>query len=236
VLAPAETYFEGALQAVHAADPGGVRTVRIAHAETGFARAVSAGAEREAARLGLEATLTALPADPPPGDMLLVVGSFADEQAAAARLLGAGWRAAGFVGAGVDEVLAGLGARREGLLGPAQWLAAAAPEPDEGPRADEFAAAYRERTGAEPPYPAAQAFAAGVIAQRCARDAGERSDAALLAAARALDCTTMFARFRLDPDTGVQVGHRVLTVQWQDGERRVVWPPGRARGPLRHPL
>jgi branched-chain amino acid transport system substrate-binding protein len=95
----------------------------------------------------------------------------------------------------------------------------------------------------EPPYPAAQAFAAGVIAGRCLRDArldascpAGHHDAALLAAARALDCTTLFGRFRLDPATGRQVGHQMLTVQWQDGVRRVVWPPERAQAPLRHPL
>jgi branched-chain amino acid transport system substrate-binding protein len=33
------------------------------------------------------------------------------------------WQAAAFVGAGVDEVLAPLGATREGLLWPCPWLA-----------------------------------------------------------------------------------------------------------------
>ena len=168
--------------------------------------------------------------------MLLVAGGFADEVAAARRLLPGRWRAAGFVGAGVEEVLADLGARREGLLGPAQWLASAAPRADEGCSAAEFVAAYRARTGVDPPYPAAQAFAAGVVAHRCLRDAGTAGDASLLAAARALDCTTLFARFRLDPATNRQVGHRVLTVQWQDGIRRVVWPLERAQSALRYPL
>ncbi len=168
--------------------------------------------------------------------MLLVAGPFQDEVTAARRLLPGRWRAAGFVGAGVEEVLAGLGAGREGLLGPAQWLAGAAPPPDEGPPAGEFAAAYRRRTGADPPYPAAQAFAAGVIAARCLRDAGTADDATLMAAARALECTTMYGPFRLDPRSRQQVGHQVLTVQWQDGARRVIWPPEQAQAPLRYPL
>jgi branched-chain amino acid transport system substrate-binding protein len=46
----------------------------------------------------------------------------------------------------------------------------------------------------------------------------------------------MFARFRLDPRTRRQVGHQVLTVQWQDGVRRVIWPPERAQALLRYPL
>ena len=276
VLAPAGTYFHGAVQVARQADPD-LRTAWVLAGGTGFGRAVAEGAAREAARLGLQVTegrldapaqspgmlppeapsADVLPADvvpadalppdmlPPdmlpaetlPADMLLGAGRFAEEVAAARRLLpGRRWRAAGFVGAGVDEVLAELGRDREGLLGPAQWLAETAPSPDEGPPAAEFAAAYRQRTGADPPYPAAQAFAAGVIATRCLREAGTADDAALAAAACALDCTTMFGRFRLDPQTRQQVGHRVLTVQWQDGARRVIWPPEQAEARLRYPL
>ena len=235
VLAPAAGYFVGAVDAVHAADPR-VSSVALLHSRTGFGRDVGAGAEQAATRRGLTVVRTALPARSPTADLLLVAGSFDDELAAARRLLPGEWRAAAFVGAGVEEVLAALGPLREGLLGPAQWLASAAPEPDEGPTAAEFAERFRRRTGAEPPYPAAQAFAAGLIAARCLRDAGDAADDALLAAARGLDCTTMFGRFRLDPQTGLQVGQQVLTVQWQDGVRTVVWPPDRAQAPLRHPL
>jgi branched-chain amino acid transport system substrate-binding protein len=165
--------------------------------------------------------------------MLLVAGQFAEELMADRRLLPRRWRAAGFVGAGVEEVLANLGAAREGLLGPAQWVGSAAPLPDEGPPPGQFVAAYRRRTGDDPPYPAAQAFAAGLIAGRCLQDTGVVDDAALLAAAHELRCTTLFAPFQIDPDTGQQVGHQVLTVQWQHGARVVVWPPERAQAPLR---
>ena len=242
VLAPADTYFRGAVRVVREADPE-LRALCVLSSDTGFSRAVAAGAVREAGRLGLRAAEETLPvpgrwrpAGADEAGMLLVAGPFEDEVAAARRLLPGRWRAAGFVGAGVDEVLAGLGAGREGLLGPAQWLAEAASAPDEGPPAGEFAAAYRRRTGTGPPYPAAQAFAAGVIAARCLREAGTADDAALMAAACALECTTMYGPFRLDPRSRQQVGHQVLTVQWQDGARRVIWPPERAQAPLRYPL
>jgi branched-chain amino acid transport system substrate-binding protein len=235
VLAPADTYFHGAIRAVRKADAG-VRTLCVLSSRTSFSDAVAQGAVHEATRLGLRAIAGRLPNGARPADMLLVAGSFADEVDAAGRLLPGSWQAAGFVGAGVEEVLAGLGRGREGLLGPAQWLADAAPQPDDGPSAAEFAAAYRRRTGGEPPYPAAQAFAAGIIAARCLRTAGTADDAALLAAACDVELTTLFGRFKLDPSTRRQIGHEVLTVQWQDGARRVIWPPERAQAALRYPL
>ena len=155
-----------------------------------------------------------------PCDVVLFVGSFEDDLAAAPILATAPASAVALVGAGVDEVLAPLGGLRDGFLGPAQWVPEVAPEPDEGPTAAWFVRAYYSATGEKPSYPAAQAFAAGVVAARCRRDAGGTGDGDMLAAARALRCRTLLGEFRLDTETGLQVGHRVLTVQWQEERRR----------------
>ena len=243
VLSPASTYFTGVLQAVHATNPGAA-TVAIFHASSGFGRDVAAGAANAAANLNFK--VQAISYEPyhaaeaassvPGADILLVVGNFTDELTVAPILLTRTWNAVAFVGAGVEEVLAPLGNLREGLLGPAQWIATAALEPDEGPRSDWFVARYRHITGDDPPYPAAQAFAAGLLCARCLRDSGSCDDATQLAAARQLACTTLYGRFRLDPVSGLQVGHQVLTVQWQNGIRRVVWPLEQAERPLLYPL
>jgi branched-chain amino acid transport system substrate-binding protein len=242
VLAPSSSYFQGTLEAVRRADPEARRVV-ILHGTTGFGADVARGAAEAATRLHFEATAIGFAAGGAGraasqlrgADVLLVAGGFDDELAAARVALGRGWRAMGFVAAGVDEVLASLGEAREGLLGPAQWIATAAPEPDEGPDVHWFATRYRSAVGNDPPYPAVQAFAAGVLAARCLRDAEAGDDAAQFAAARSLRCRTLYGEFRLDPVTGLQVGHQVLTVQWQGGERRVVWPPRHADRTLVYP-
>ena len=243
VLSPASTYFTGVLQAVRAFDAEAA-TVSLLHSTSGFGLDVAAGAASAAITLAFE--IKCLPFEPghaalaapfvPGADLLLVVGSFADERAAAPIVLQRTWHAAAFVGAGVEEVLAPLGNQREGLLGPAQWIASAAPSPDEGPDADWFVTRYRESAGGEPPYPAAQAFAAGLVCARCLRDSGHSEDSAQLAAARRLVCTTLYGAFRLDPLSGLQSGHQMLIVQWQQGIRRVVWPPEHAERPLLAPL
>jgi branched-chain amino acid transport system substrate-binding protein len=242
VLSPASSYFGGVLEMVRAADPGAA-AVSVLHGSSGFGRDVASGTVRAAGALGFR--VRAVPFSPghaaevattlPDADVLLVVGGFEDEVAAARALLPGGWRAAAFVGAGVEEVLAPLGGLREGLLGPAQWIAAAAPKPEEGPDAGWFVEEFRRIAGSDPSYPAAQAFAAGVLCARCLRDGGA-DDAAQLAAAHQLECTTLYGGFRLDPESGLQVGHEVLVVQWQDDVRRVVWPPGRAERSLHYPL
>ena len=73
-------------------------------------------------------------------------------------------------------------------------------------------------------YPAAQAYAAGLIALRCVEETGGGDEAALHEAARRLRCTTFFGWFGLGED-GRQEDHEMLAVQWQEGVKRIVWPP-----------
>jgi branched-chain amino acid transport system substrate-binding protein len=239
VLSPASTYFRGVLEATYVFDPT-IRSVALFHSTTGFGRDVAAGATATAAQLQLvvqslsfePSQARAMASIVPDADVLLVVGNFADEQAVAPLLLARPWRFVAFVGAGVEEVLAPLGEQREGLLGPAQWIKTATIEPDEGPDVEWFVRKYQMIEGNDPPYAAAQAFAAGLLSARCLRDAEGSHDAALQAAAQKLVCQTLFGTFQLDPISGLQTGHQVVIVQWQQGQRRVVWPPAQAERPL----
>jgi branched-chain amino acid transport system substrate-binding protein len=243
VLAPASAYFHGILHAVRAPGHRGP-SVTVLHANTGFARDVASGALAVGAELGYDVTphvfqpgaAAGAARTASPADIVLVAAGFDDELAAARVLLATGSRPSvlGFVGAGVDEVLSELGGHRELLVGPSQWTVRSAFDApaDEGPDAGWFVDRYRRATGQEPEYPAAQAFAAGVLASRCVRDAASSEPVNVVAAAARLRCRTLYGSFRLDPRTGQQVGHRVLTVQWQRGVRRVIWPPEHAEAPL----
>jgi branched-chain amino acid transport system substrate-binding protein len=113
VLAPASSYFRGTLEAVRSVDRE-ARQVVILHGKAGFGADVAQGAAEDAARLDFEATAIGFStgeaprtaSQVPSADVLLVAGGFDDELAAAHALLGRDWRAVGFVGAGVEEVLA----------------------------------------------------------------------------------------------------------------------------------
>ena len=235
VLSPASMYFASALRALHTMYPA-LRTVSLFHSATGFGRDVAAGAQEEAQRLQMSVQSVAFPSGQasarigliPPAECLLVVGNFADEQAIISQVRERAWRFVGCVGAGVEEVL--TPEQREGLLGPAQWVARTALEPDEGPDARWFVTRYRQEVGSDPPYAAAQAFAAGIVYARCLRETGNPDEKLIQAAAQRLTCRTLFGAFRLEQ--GKQVGHQVVLVQWQQGQRRVVWPLEQAERPL----
>lgn len=113
----------------------------------------------------------------------------------------------------------------EGVFGIGQWAPGAAMSVDAGMAGPAFLAAWRDRFGGVPDYPGVQAYAAGVIAATAAREAGSTDTEALWRAAAELDMQTAFGRFRLDSETGEQVGHEAVLTQWRGG-RQVAFPPG----------
>lgn len=230
VLAPASRYLVPALRRVLTGE-----VVVVHRPASGFSAAVVRGAEEEAARQGRPVRLEPYPetprdmdnfaarvAAPLPG-LLVGAGRFSDdvELARALRRQGLDVPTA-FVAAGIDAFREALCEAADGFLGPSQWEPLAPIDPDVGPTPRDFAHRFRARFGVAPDYPAAQAYAAGLLMGRCVEMAGGAEPQGLRAAAAALDVTTLLGRFRIDPVTGVQIGHDVLLVRWEDGERRVI--------------
>jgi ABC-type branched-subunit amino acid transport system substrate-binding protein len=120
------------------------------------------------------------------------------------------------VAAGVPD-FAGEVDDPEGIYGAAQWFPGRATGAELGPPEDAFLAAYAAVTGQPAGYPGVQAAAAAVIAAHCARQARSTAHGPLWAQAAALDTTTLFGGFRIDPVTGAQVKHEAALVRWTSG-------------------
>jgi ABC-type branched-subunit amino acid transport system substrate-binding protein len=233
VESPAHRYFAAVLETLAADGLGEGSEVVIVHVDTGFGREVAAGAAAAASRLGLPRRLVTFRpgrardvlAQIPAGDVLLSAGSFDDDVAIAQWDGERRWRAVGLVAAGVDELRHAIGDRVEGLYGPCQWFDDGTDDPADGPSSDWFSRCYRDANGAAPPYPAAAAFAAGVLWQRCVKEAGTVESLPVRAASQRLDTTTLFGRFHVDPVTGLQTGHQIRVVQWRGGQRVLVDRP-----------
>lgn len=76
-----------------------------------------------------------------------------------------------------------------------------------------------------PDFRAMQMFATGLALQAAIEDAGTTETAAVLDSLKELDITTTFGRFKIDPETLKQVGHDMVAIQWQNGEKQVIAPP-----------
>ena len=84
--------------------------------------------------------------------------------------------------------------------------------------------------GRDPGDVATRADTLGIIIGECIRRADSLEERELLAAARRLDTTALYGRFRLDPDSLRQIGREVLLVEWQDSRKR----SGSTRRTTRH--
>ncbi|AEM38932.1 Extracellular ligand-binding receptor [Pyrolobus fumarii 1A] len=130
-----------------------------------------------------------------------------------------------------------MGEAANGFAGPSQWEPKVKYTPELakklgikwiGPTVDEFVKMYREAYGTDPGYHAAGGFAAGLFLQAAIEAAGSIDRMAVCNAAKKLDILTFFGRLAVDPETGLQVAHEMVVVQWQNGAKEVIWPESAA--------
>ena len=149
------------------------------------------------------------------GARWLVGGGRAEDDLALARALAGTGLRAGLVVCGVALAGEELGDAVAGWIGPAQWAPGGPPPPVPLPPAAD--------------YPAAQAVAAGLLAERAVELAGSRRPDDLWDAARSLRAETFLGPFAVDGE-GRQTAHSPLIVVWRGRgaglRREVVWRPG----------
>lgn len=250
VLAPASRYLTGLLPLVRQADPS-ANSVALVRASTGeFPRAVCLGVELRAAELGFgtvfaaefpasagdfSAVLEEMRAEKP--DVVVAVGRVRNDLQLARQLVASGMKvgAAVVVAAGIQGFQGDLGNLADRFVGPSQWEPEAAYTPDFGPASGQVIASLRRDGLRHVDYPSAQAYAAGVVVQRCLEETGGADSQALREAASKLDFSTFYGSFKIDAETGRQTGRQVLLVQWQRGRKVIVWPPQSAQADLIYP-
>ena len=256
VLTPADRYLEGVLPLIRQVNPDANKVV-ILRIDTGaFARITARTVELAASELGFTIDLDlryrpsqfqfreiARHVGELGPDVVVAVGRIRHDIAAARALAGLPNRnrigLVAAVAAPIAEFAIALGRSAEGFVGPSQWEPqASVAKPDMGPP-PATALQLLERAGQNRSvpvdYPMAQAFASGLVAERCLEAAGSLDEDALRTAAGDLDFTTFYGRFRIDED-GRQVGRSVNLIQRQDGGKVVVWPPETAEAQLRWPF
>lgn len=249
IISPASRYLCSVLDALRARDPA-ARTIAIVSTETGFAGEVAQGAVDWINEQGLELSLHqrypsgledfrdlvgVLKEEPP--DWLLGVGRIEDDVRLAHELceIRPEVKATALVVAAIDHFRQALGDASDGFLAPSQWEPQVRYAVDCGPLASEFLERYRQASALSLDYPAAQAYAAGVIVQRCIETAGSLEQKALRDAARGLRCTSFYGPFAIDGESGRQTAHPMLTTQWQAGGKKIVWPPLVAEATIVYP-
>lgn len=123
-----------------------------------------------------------------------------------------------------------------------QWEPVDAPNPNKfknwyGPKmtGKQFNEWYKKRWGKPTDFRGSQAFAAGLVLQWGIENAGSLDTDKVRSALNQMDIMTFYGKQKIDPKTGIQVGHGMVTAQWQDGKKIVVGPPELAVGKIVYP-
>jgi branched-chain amino acid transport system substrate-binding protein len=244
VLSPASTYMHGFIRLVTSLKLVRKRLAIVA-ADTPFARTVAEGAAAAArerrARIhgvGIRLRYTGPFTERTPEmiaaglrrnrvNVMLSTGSYGYDVAmmrlAAAQKLYL--PVLGCVGGAMDRFARDLGDASEGIVAPSQWEPGAEIMPEIGPPPHEFLRRYRALAGGEHcDYPAAQAYAAGLLTLAALSNAGSLEQTSIRKAFAGLRTSTLFGRFAIDPISGRQTGHRMVLVQWHRGRKVLIEP------------
>jgi branched-chain amino acid transport system substrate-binding protein len=256
MLPPSEVFLEGLIDL---AAKRGLRTVALINVDELYARAAARGAVELARQKGLHVVFTeAYPlgntdfaailgkvraANP---DVLGGATRFEDAVAITRQLkaLNVNPRIVGLtVGVDTLKFYETLGRDAEFVYGVSPWVpelvelraGGLIPIARQYPGAREFVESYKKAyPGADSSYHVAAGYGGCEILVEAIRRAGSLDSAKLREAILKTDRNTVFGGFRVDRD-GIQVAHKMLLFQWQDGKKVIVWPEELAPGKPRFP-
>ncbi|MBI2461993.1 MAG: amino acid ABC transporter substrate-binding protein [Candidatus Rokubacteria bacterium] len=246
LVSPAEVYLEGL---VDMAARRGLRTLALIHEDTLFPRAIAEGTVALARTRGL--SVVAVEAYPRgtkdfSGPLMRIrdanpdvlgAGTYFDDAVAITRQLERvdlnPKMFAATVGSDFPKFYTELGRTAEFVYGNSQW------EPDlvallraggripvtrRYPGAREFVEAHRrEFPGVAISYHTAQGYGGCQVFVEAVRRADSLDGPKVRDALLKMDLNTVFGPFKVDAD-GVQIAHKMLMFQWQDGKKVIVWP------------
>lgn len=260
-IGPASSYHEGTLNMIHHFDPK-AKKVALAYEDSEFAKMVMIGAEKHAKKLGfkivfkrtypkgvsdLTPLLSALKATKP--DFIIGGGHFEDGQLFNRQMadLDIDVNALSLIAAAtLPAFYKALTSMAEGVMGPSHWeygVKYSAQEakkvrlPWIGPSQDEFVSLFKKALGKDitPDYHAAEAGAQVLAYVLAVEKANSIDPGKVRAALGKLKFMSFYGGWDVD-DTGLQVGHSMVDVQWQDGKRFIVWPLEAKTGKLYYPM
>jgi branched-chain amino acid transport system substrate-binding protein len=254
---PAEVVLEGLIDL---AAKKGLKTVALLNADIGFGRAAANGTIDLAKKKGLQvvfvdaysrettdfSTILIKVRAANPDVLVVATGGFEDLVAITRQMKALTVNpkmTALTVGVELPKFYEVLGRDAEFVYGGTSWLpelvalraGGLIPIARQYPGAREFVESYkREFPGADLSQLSAAGYGGCQILVEAIRRAGSLDSGKLRDAISKMDHNTVFGAFRVDRD-GVQIAHKFLLFQWQDGKKAIVWPeelaPDKARFP-----
>ena len=233
VYAPASKYTIGFLELLVKND---FKNVAIVYADDAFSKDIAEGTKKWAERFGLKVLLfqgfnkgiqkldnIARKAKASQADALIVGGHYEEAVNMSLSLKRISWRPKAYfasVGPVIQKFYDFLGNDANYTFSSSQWEHHGGARPS---GCDEFYELYIKTYNKKPSYHAATAYAGGQILEAAVVKAKELDRLKLRHILSAMDTISIIGRYSVD-NTGMQIKHSNLIIQWQNGKKEVVWP------------
>lgn len=125
--------------------------------------------------------------------------------------------------ASINRFKTELGSSSENFVATSQWEPSIEFNVDYGPSSETFSENFKNEYGYLPDYTAAQGYNICLVIEKLLETEG-MDEMQMLKSALASKFTTFYGNFEVDPSSGKQVGHKMIVVQWQKGEKKIVYP------------
>jgi branched-chain amino acid transport system substrate-binding protein len=235
IYTPASRYSAGFLELLVKND---LQDIAIVHADDAFSLDIANGTKKWAERFGLKVVLfegfkkgtenldfIALKAKASKAQVLIVCGHFNESVKMRKSLKKINWQPKAYfasVGPALPAFQANLKSDANYVFSSSQWEHH---EETTIPGCKEFYHAFIHAYNETPSYHTATAYAAGQILEAAIKNAGSIERQKLRAVLLSLDTITVIGRYGVDKK-GQQIRHFNVIVQWQNQEKKIVWPEG----------
>ena len=260
-IGPGSKYHMGTLNMFDHFDPG-AKKIALAYEDSEFARMTMRGAEEHARELGkkivfkgtypkgvtdLTPLLSNMKVRKP--DIVLGGGHYEDGQLFARQMADLDINIKGLslvASATLPAYYEALGGRiAEGVMGPSHWEYGVTYSSEGarksglgwiGPGQYEFVNLFKKALGKDmiPDYHAAEAGAQVLAYVKAVENINSLHPDKVRAALGKLKFMSFYGGWEID-ETGMQIGHSMVDMQWQNGKRVIVWPLEAATGKLVYP-
>jgi branched-chain amino acid transport system substrate-binding protein len=247
-IVPGSRYHVDVFDMMKKLDPKAIN-VAMLYEDDEFSRSVRDGALQYSKKLGykvvFDRTYPSKVQDMTPAltelaaaraDFLLGGGHFPDGQLLARQMtdLGVDFKAASIlVSPTLPEFYNALRTAAEGTIGPAHWEIGVKFSPGNtpkgtkwfGPKQEEFLDSFRKISkGVDPDYHGVEATAA-VLSYALGIEAAKSLNTDNVREAMGkLRFVSVYGDWGIDPQTGRQVAHKSVLIQWQNGKKEIIWP------------
>jgi branched-chain amino acid transport system substrate-binding protein len=93
---------------------------------------------------------------------------------------------------------------------------------------------FQSKFGMAPNYEAAEGYNTGLVLQKAIEDAGTLDNDAVRSQLGTENFYTFYGAFQIGP-SGIQVGHTMCVMQWQNGVKQTIWPSAVATASFVYP-